>query len=138
MNIFNKQYASFAELISQLYDLPSPSRFGKPSGWSPVQNPILCLRPGSARGLPLCTLHDVFRKFQCENSVLLPNPTITVEPMPAEVLAAHIAASHLCHDMGNSFKNEGKRSKVFDSSVAGLFEKWDKEHVLHRKKPLLW
>jgi len=94
MNIFNKQYASFAELISQLYDLLSPSKFGKTSGWSPVQNPILCLRPGSARGLLLCMLHDVFREFQCKNSILLLNPTITVEPMPAEVLAAHIAASH--------------------------------------------
>ena len=134
MDIFNKQYALFAKLVSQLYDLPSPSKFGKPSGWSPVQKSILCLRPGSARGLPLCTLHDVFRKFQCENSVLLPNPMITVEPMPAEVLAAHIAASRLCHDMGDSFKNERKRSVAFDSCVVGLFEKWNKEHVLQPEK----
>jgi len=73
-------------------------------------------------------------EFQCENSVLLPDLTITVEPMPAEVLAARIAASRLCHDMGDSFKNERKRSKVFDSCVVGLFEKWDKEHVLQPEK----
>jgi len=54
--------------------------------------------------------------------------------MPAEVLAAHIAASRLCHDMGDSFKNERKRSVVFDSCVVGLFEKWDKEHVLQPEK----
>ena len=138
MNIFNQQYALFATLVGQLYDLPSPSQFAKPSGWSPVENgfPILFLRPGSARSLPLCTLHDVFRKFQCENSVLLPNPTMTVEPLPTQVLAAHIAASRLCHDMGNSFKNEHKRSVAFDSCVVGLFEKWDKEHVLQPEKSL--
>jgi len=54
--------------------------------------------------------------------------------MPAEVLAAHIAASRLCHDMGDSFKHERKRSKVFDSCVVGLFEKWDKEYVLQPEK----
>ena len=67
-------------------------------------------------------------------TLLLPDLTMTVEPMPAEVLAAHIAASHLCHDMGDSFKNECKCSKVFDSCVVGLFEKWDKEHVLQPEK----
>jgi len=67
-------------------------------------------------------------------TLLLPDLTMTVEPMPAEVLAAHIAASRLCHDMGDSFKNERKRSKVFDSCVVGLFEKWDKEHVLQPEK----
>ena len=61
---------------------------------------ILCLRPGSAGGLPLCMLHDVFRKFQRENSVLLPNSMMTTEPMPTEVVAAQIAASCLRRDMG--------------------------------------
>jgi len=45
-------------------------------------------------------LHDVFRKFQRENSVLLPNSMMTTEPMPTEVVAAHIAASCLRRDMG--------------------------------------
>jgi len=59
---------------------------------------------------------------------------MTVEPMPAEVLAAHTAASCLCRDMGDYFKNERKRSVAFDSCMAGLFEKWDKEHVLQPEK----
>jgi len=54
--------------------------------------------------------------------------------MPAEVLAAHIAASYLCHNMGDSFKNKHKYSVAFDSCVVGLFEKWDKEHVLQPEK----
>jgi len=67
-------------------------------------------------------------------TLLISDLTITVELMPAEVLAAYIAVSCLCHDMGDSFKNERKHSKVFDFCMVSLFEKWDKEHVLQPEK----
>ena len=62
--------ASFAESVGRLlYDLPASSEFATLRGWSSIQEgfPILCFHPEPARGLSLCTLHDVLRKFQPQN-----------------------------------------------------------------------
>jgi len=136
MDFFNQQYALFTELVSQLYDLPSPSEF------SSLENTTVGVL---SKNLSFAFVQDQLGVYHCARymmsfansnarTLLLPDLTMTVEPMPAEVSAAHIAASRLCHDMGDSFKNERKRSKVFDSCVVGLFEKWDKEHVLQPEK----
>jgi len=66
MTALNQQFVSFAKVVEQLlYNLLPPSVFGKPEVWSSVQvySPILCLRPGSARGLPMCT-HATWRLSQ--------------------------------------------------------------------------
>jgi len=80
--------------------------------------------------MPLSTVHDIFRKSQCENSVLLSNYAMTAEPMPTEVVAAHIAASRLCHEKGYIFENEHERATAFDSCVVDLFREWEKERIL--------
>ena len=130
--MFNREFESFAKSISQLLDdLPPP--FALPRGWRFDQEDslILCLRPGSAGGLPLCTLHDVFRTFQCESSVLLSNSTATAEPMPTEMVAAHLAAIRLCHHMGDAFDDVHHRAKAFDACVVDLFGKWEKVLILN-------
>ena len=56
--IYNEEFESFEKLVNKLlHDLPSPSEFANPRGWSSVQmrSPILRLRPGAAGGLPLHT-----------------------------------------------------------------------------------
>lgn len=127
MNIFNRRFESFAKSMSKLLSELPPS-FALPRGWCFDQedSTIFCLRPGSAGGLPLCILHDVFRTFQCESSVLLSHSTATAEPMPTEMAAAHVAAIRLCHHMGDAFEDAHHRSKAFDACVAGLFGEWKK------------
>ena len=122
MDPFNEQFDNFSMLISQLlHDLPAPSDFAKPSVWPKAQEatPILCLRPPDARGLPLTTLHHVFRQFHYESSRPLPTTTETV--------AVQIAASNLCLRMGEAFKNEAERGEVFDACVDGILEKGEAE-----------
>ncbi|OBZ78427.1 hypothetical protein A0H81_02391 [Grifola frondosa] len=64
----NDDYATFCDLQGKVMDaLPSPSYFARPDVWPVAQakhGAILCLRPVEKRGLPLSTLHDVFRKFR--------------------------------------------------------------------------
>lgn len=126
MDGFNEGFASFAELMNQLLPKPPPP-FAQPFGWAYDQQDslILCLRPGSARGLPLCMLHDVFRTFQRENSVLFSNSTMTAESMSTEVVAIHLSAIGLCRYMGDSFGSAHHRGVLFDACVADLFEKWE-------------
>jgi len=122
MDEFNEQFHNFSMLISQLLnDLPAPSDFAKPPVWRKAQEatPILCLRPPNARGLPLTTLHHVFRQFHYESSSPLPTTTETV--------AVQIAASKLCLRMGEAFKNEAERGEVFDECVNGILEKGEAE-----------
>jgi len=130
MDVYNKAFESFAKLVTQLiYYMPSPSNFAKE--WDPIQekNPtVLCLRPAHAIGLPLCTLHDVFLQFQCEMLVLLPHDLVM-----AETMATCTAASKLCLKMGSKFKTENDCGKAFNSCIAGLLEKIEKEVILSPK-----
>ena len=104
-------------LVRQLLNnFPAPSDFAKLSVWREIQKdaPILCLRPPDARGLPLTTLHDVFRCFQLEASRSFPTTT--------ESVAVQIAASELCVRMGEAFKDKKKRGLAFDECVNGVLE----------------
>jgi len=47
---------------------------------------------------------------------------MTTEPMPTEVVAAHIAVSCLCRDMGESFTNAIERTETFDNCVIDLLK----------------
>jgi len=118
MNEFNERFEEFIMLVRQLQDdLPAPSDFAQPSVWPEAQEgaPILCLRPSDARGLPLTTLHHVFRRFQHEVSGPL--------AMTAETVAVQIAASELCSRMGEPFEDEASRGRAFDECVSGVLEK---------------
>ena len=135
MDIYNEEFETFSKLIIKLiHYMPSPSSFAKPGGWGPIQKkdpPILCFRPASATGLPLCALHDVFRQFQCETSVLLPNDLAT-----AEAVAARIAASRLCLEMADEFQKEDERGEAFDSCVADLLGEMERKHILRPKSAI--
>ena len=112
-------------LLRQLQnDLPPPSDFAQPSVWPEAQEgaPILCLRPSDARGLPLTTLHHVFRRFQYEISRPL--------AMTTETVAVQIAASVLCSRMGEAFDDERSRGKAFDECVSGVLEKGEADWEL--------
>jgi len=118
MDEFNERFEQFIMLVRQLQnDLPPPSDFAQPSVWPEAQEgaPILCLRPSDARGLPLTTLHHVFRRFQFEISRSL--------AMMTETVAVQIAASVLCSRMGEAFEDERSRGKAFDECVSGVLEK---------------
>jgi len=125
MDEFNECFEQFIMLLRQLQnDLPPPSDFAQPSVWPEAQEgaPILCLRPSDARGLPLTTLHHVFRRFQYEISRPLAVTTETV--------AVQIAASVLCSRMGEAFDDERSRGKAFDECVSGVLEKGEADWEL--------
>ena len=120
-------------LVRQLQnDLPAPSDFGQLSVWPEAQEatPILCLRPPNARGLPLTTLHDVFRCFQHETS----RPVPTTD----ETVAVQIAAWNLCSKMGEAFEDEAERGEAFDVCVNGVLEKGKVEHKLQPHPASHW
>jgi len=125
MDPLNERFEEFIILVRQLQnDLPAPSDFAQPSVWPEAQKgaPILCLRPSDARGLPLTTLHHVFRRFQYEMSRPL--------AMTAETVAVQIAASELCSRMGEAFEDERSRGKAFDECVSGVLEKGETDYEL--------
>jgi len=127
MDQFNEDFEAFSMLVRPLLNNPpAPSDFGKLSVWPGVQKdaPILCLRPPDARGLPLTTLHDVFRRFQLEASGSFGTTTETV--------AVQIAASELCARMGEAFEDEKTRGLVFDECVNGVLESGKAEFKLRR------
>jgi len=133
MDSFNKYFEAFIMLVRQLQkDLPVPSDFGQSSVWYKFQEatPILCLHPPNARGLPLITLHDVFRCFQHKMSRSVPMMTKTV--------AVQIAASKLCSKMGEAFKNEAECGGAFDECVNGVLEKGVVEHKLQPHPASHW
>jgi len=116
------RFASFAESVNQLlYNLPASPKFATLRGWSSVQEgfPMPCLRSESTRGLSLWTLHDVFRRFQSENSA--PSSFNGDNwTMPTE-----LAAAHICDRMGESFKSEHEHVAAFDSCVVDLLKLCD-------------
>ncbi|KAJ3513630.1 hypothetical protein NLJ89_g2845 [Agrocybe chaxingu] len=136
--IYNLQYERFSKIQkANLSYLPAPSDFAQK--WSQYQlNPearLLCLRPPDARGLPLCTLHDIFRRYLLAAQEPLPQASDTA-------IAAMKSAAQLCASMGRSFStksNEGNvaqntrdlkenaRTLEFDDCIRGIvdgFEKW--------------
>jgi len=111
--------------------LSQSSNFVKYGGWDPIQqkdSPILCFRPASAASLPLYTLHDVFRQFQCETSVLLPNDVATAKAAPVR-----IAASRLCLKMADKFQKEDERGEAFDSCMVDFLREMERQYILRPK-----
>jgi len=132
MDPYNEAFEWFTDpMIKLIYDMPSPSDFAKPGRWVPIQRRdphVLCLRPASATGLPLCTLHDVFRQFRCETSVHLPDDVMTTE-----AVEARIAAFKLCLQMPTGYTKEKKRGKDFDSCVADILGQMEEQYTLRPK-----
>ena len=119
MEGWNEAISDFSILFNTLADsLPSPSEFGRPGIWPAAQkgHPILCLRPSEAKGLPLSTLHNVFRQFLCDTSHRLAESMTT-----DEAVAARVAAAKLRYLMGDSFENKNERSKALGYCVSGIF-----------------
>ena len=101
--------------------LPSPHEFAIKKVWKEVQahqSEILCRRPTERTGLPLSTLHDVFRQFQRD-------VTMPFHPSPDSMPAAH-AAKLLVLRMCDAFNNEGSRSSAFNECLRLLFtsDRW--------------
>lgn len=142
---YNAKYEAFSTLQkARLSALPGPSEFGK--NWSPYasafKDRILCLRPSNSFGLPLCTLHDVFRQY-----------CVTVEnPLPHASEAVNLAtrsAIELCSSMGDSFASkvndtessatplwdykENARVLKFDECVHGALDQFEKSVPLKAK-----
>ena len=124
--------------------LPLPSDYAK--NWSQYQTGaearILCLRPPEARGLPLCTLHDVFRRFLLAAREPLPQASDTT-------IAAIRAAALLCSSMGQSFSTKGNdsnsvklsqdtkenaRTIEFDDCTGGILDRFDKTYTLNTSR----
>jgi hypothetical protein len=98
---YNEIYNNLVSILKKsIANLPEPSVFA--SKWPGYQdNPearLLCLRPSTARGLPLPLLHDVFRHYLL--NVGKPLPTASA---PAK--AALASAARLCEVMAHSFSD---------------------------------
>ncbi|KAL0955366.1 hypothetical protein HGRIS_001614 [Hohenbuehelia grisea] len=105
------------------YPRPSPSDYAKNWPNAQAQTPhLLCARPTTRRGLPLSTLHDVFREFIIRADSPLPQCSIST--------AARRAADSLCGSMGDAFADESARSQEFDRCTSQLFGIWQSQHHL--------
>ena len=117
-----------------IHYIPLPSNFAKPGRWDQIQEkdpPILYFHLAFATGLPLCTLYEVFCQFQCKTSVFLPNDLAM-----AKVVAAQIATFRLCLKMVDEFENENECVEAFDSYIADLLEKMEKQYILRPKSAI--
>jgi hypothetical protein len=146
---YNAKYEAFSTLQkARQFALPAPSEFGK--NWSPYQSTfkdrILCLRPSSSVGLPLCTLHDVFRQYCVTVEKSLPHAS-------EDVNLATRSAIQLCSSMGDSFSSkdndsdrsvspqlrdykENARVLKFDECVHGALDQFEKSVSLKAKTEL--
>ena len=103
-----------------------------------LRGSTLCLRPPDARGLPLCTLHDVFRQYLLVAQRPLPQASDTA-------VAAVKSAAQLCATMGESFSTKGDDGNVtqnardlkvnvrtpgFDECMSGILEMFDRFYSL--------
>ena len=89
-----------------------------------AKNPILCLRPPTAIGLPVTLLHDDFRKYESNIS----SPNFKASP------AAQKAAGILCKRMGERFTSEAHRSCAIDSALEPLWPALHREFSLKPHK----
>ncbi|KZT06284.1 uncharacterized protein LAESUDRAFT_188415 [Laetiporus sulphureus 93-53] len=120
----NAEFEKFSRLFKRvLNSLPPPSEFARPSVWPTVQSSsagIFCLRPTDNRGLPICTLHDVFRRFLVRLHEPLPPPSATNRHNKRVAGASIRATAMLCREMGDAFYSQGERSEYFDECVQEL------------------
>ena len=144
---YNVTYETFSSIQKQkLFSLPAPSEFAK--NWSQYQNKFkdrfLCFRPPDSRGLPLCTLHDVFRQYCIAVEKPIPDASETA-------ISALRSASELCSSMGQSFSSKDTDSSVtqrtrddkenarvvaFDKCMHGVLDSFNKFVTLKAKTEL--
>lgn len=103
---------------------PTPSQFSDVSSWGPRQdtNPILCLRPPSAKGLPVRVLYEGFRQFllhACDPNL----NNITPE--------ARLAAERLCNTMGFAYQTEAECAEAIDEALKPFWPTLISEFRVH-------
>lgn len=132
LNDLNTQYANLAFYFRVLLNsLPAPSEFAKTDVWADVQRTraaILCMRPVEKSGVPICTLHDVFRLFRIRLGTDL--SSATDDPI---AVASIRAAALLCNEMGNPFDDENARTAKFNECVQGLLPNFRLNHKFFPK-----
>ncbi|KAF4588882.1 hypothetical protein EYR40_010437 [Pleurotus pulmonarius] len=116
-------WTDFCFLIRKIYsNLPPPSDYATTWPEHQPKNPtLLCTRPASHCGLPLSTLHHVFREFG----------NLIDSPLPSDCHVAELAfhvATRLCSEMSDPYEDEGARSNAFDEIVQPLFDHWGRQH----------
>jgi hypothetical protein len=120
----NTNFGEFIEIFEQfqLVSAISPSQFGDSKEWPEQQaiDPILCLRPPSAIGLPPQCLYEGFREFLLNVS----NPDLKILREAAD------AAGALCQWMGEPYDSEPQRSARIDVALRPLWPRWEKEFIV--------
>ncbi|KAG9224424.1 hypothetical protein CCMSSC00406_0009466 [Pleurotus cornucopiae] len=102
---------------------PNPSDYA--ANWPNAQKLtpyLLCARPTIQRGLPLSTLHDIFREFIIRADSPLPHCSVATHALRA--------AHSLCGSMGDAFADESARSQAFDRCTQELFGHWQSQRHL--------
>ncbi|KAF8530394.1 hypothetical protein BU17DRAFT_79150 [Hysterangium stoloniferum] len=140
--VYNERYESFSQLQKlKLSCLPTPSDFAQKWGQcqSNLDARLLCLRPPDARGLPLCTLHDIFRRYLLAAQMPLPEAS-------ESAIKAMEAAAQLCASMGRSFSTkdydsnavpqlrdlpENARTLAFDNCIRSILDKFIRGYALN-------
>ncbi|KAJ8503372.1 hypothetical protein ONZ45_g10917 [Pleurotus djamor] len=116
----NVAYTKFCEAYNKSSKpLMSPSEYCKHINWANQQRRnrrLLCGRPAHQRGIPLSTLHDVFRRFIIEVDMPLPSDDVANQALRT--------AFTLCTTMGDPYTAESARSDQFDECVSDLFSEW--------------
>ncbi|KAF9492315.1 hypothetical protein BDN71DRAFT_1215711 [Pleurotus eryngii] len=109
--------------VKHRHPKPNPSDYA--ANWPSAQKltpHLLCARPTIQRGLPLSTLHDVFREFIIRADAPLPHCSVATHALRA--------ADSLCGSMGDAFADESARSQEFDRCTQGLFGHWQSQRHL--------
>ncbi|KAF9481174.1 hypothetical protein BDN70DRAFT_558325 [Pholiota conissans] len=120
----NDTFKDFLKAYEPYQWRPSPSSYAKE--WAEPQESfggLLCKRSNKRTGLPLITLHDIFKQFQ-ERSA---------QPLPDYANDALRVAFTLCSEMGDSFANKKERSARFNDCVSDLFCGWDPQTTVQSK-----
>ncbi|KAJ8503374.1 hypothetical protein ONZ45_g10915 [Pleurotus djamor] len=122
----NALYMQFGEAYKkQKTALLPPSEYAQASNWPSQQRRnrrLLCGRPTRQRGIPLCTLHDVFRQFIIDMDTPLPSNTMATR--------ATRSAHALCSFMGDSFEDDEQCSEEFDGCIGNVFGNWRRGHSI--------
>ncbi|PCH36995.1 hypothetical protein WOLCODRAFT_168126 [Wolfiporia cocos MD-104 SS10] len=123
-----------------LESLPAPSDFGKPGVWQTAQDSdaaILCHRPVGKSGVPMCALHDVFRNFLVRLRTDTDFSRLRASTTDDEIVARSIyAATMLCNEMGNAFKNEKDRTAKFNLCIRELLPGVEGEYQFDPERDL--
>jgi hypothetical protein len=122
MNDFMKEVTELARAKALLR--PPPSEFARASVWPEYQyseDRFLCGRPIEAMGLPLSTLHNVFRQFYVD---LCGHDSVTI--------GARQLAGFLSRTMPSSFSRDGYRNPV--QARSNEFDQWASQFLGYFKR----